>query len=302
MNDLLNIGLYGLTAGSQYALVALGFSLIYSVLGIIHFAHGNLVAVGAYVCWLFSVGGLSLPLPIAAVIAMAVTGAISLVLGRYVLMPAKAESNAVALVAAIGLAFVLQSALSLFFSGEAKAFTSSATAAPLPFLPAKWIHAVTLVLSLLLLSLLWFGLLKRTTFGIETRACASNPVAALRFGLRRKLVFGAAFFVSGAFAALAGVLVGLDDQMITPEIGFTLGLRAFAASLIGSIGNVPGAIAGAFLLGMIENVIAHIVYSLPGMMEFSALFSKDVTALLLLVLILAWKPRGLFAPSFEPRP
>jgi branched-chain amino acid transport system permease protein len=302
MDTATNILIFSLVTGSQYALVVLGYSLIYSVLGFMNFAHGDLVAVGAYIAWVLSVGWLHLPFPVAAAMCILFTGLLSLIIGRLVLIPANRRSGMTALVTAIGLSMILQSTLSLVFSGEAKAFRVPVMGEFLMGLPVKKVHLFTFALAIVLLGGLWFGLLKRTNIGLEMRACACNPDSASRLGLRRERVFGWAFFISGAFAAVAGLLKGMDDQIINPSMGFALGIRAFAACLVGSIGSLGGAVAGAFLLGFAENGLTYLMVSWPPLQPIAPVVTKDAVALLLLVGVLAWKPRGLFAPTYEPRP
>ena len=302
MTTLLHAIGYGLLAGCLYALVALGYSLIYSVLRFVNFAHGDLLTLGAYLCWFLSYR-LGLPFPVALVCASGITGLLSMAVGLLVLVPARRRSAMGALVAAIGISVVLQNLIALTFTPDAQPFYASSapvTVPPLP--PFKAVHLVMFFGTLLGLGLLWFVFLKRTSAGVEIRACASNPQAATLQGLRRGRAFALVFLLSGALAALAGIAKAMDDTLLTPTLGYALGLRAFIASVIGGINDLRGAIAGAFLLGLVENLALAALLSCTALASCEAAISKDAIALVLLVGALLVRPRGLFAASMEERP
>src|ERR1039458_2127327 len=166
----------------------------------------------------------------------------------------------------------------------------------------KWLHVATLLGGLVSLTALWLLFFRRSLLGLEIRACASNPQAAQILGLRRDHVFTVVFFLSGVFAAPAGIVVGLDDRVVVPTLGFGLGLRAFVASVLGGIRSLGGAVAGGFLLGMLENVVAVAVLKVPLLAPHAAALSKDTIALVVLGIVLVWRPRGLFDYGAEGRP
>ena len=302
MNSFYDILAYGLISGSSYAIVALGYSLIYSVLGVINFAHGDLLTVGAYLCWFLGSGGVGLPLPLAIVIALSLTSLFAFCLGRFCIIPAAKRSGIAALVISIGISIIIQNAISLSFTSDALPFYPSLSETTAGVFPFKPVHVVMLVFSLLALAIVWFYFLKRTKIGMEVRACVSNPKAAYIFGLRKSTVFGVVFLLSGFFAAIAGIMKGFDDQIIVPTMGFSLGLRAFIASVIGGITDYRGAIAGAFILGFVENLSTFALLTVPVLSHLAPLVSKDAIALVLLLLVLLWKPKGLFSASYEQRP
>ncbi|MFC1539877.1 branched-chain amino acid ABC transporter permease [Gemmatimonadota bacterium] len=303
MDSLLNALSYGAVAGAIYASVALGYALIYSILGFVNFAHGDLLAVGAYLCWFLGSAVLGLPLVLCILIAAIGTGLISLCLGKFVLVPARTRSTMTALVAAIGLSLAIQSVVSLVFTPDAKAFYSGlAISTGNPVLSFTPLHLTILVGTLGALAVTWFLFFKRSSLGIEIRACASNPTAARILGLRRGRAFGIVFFLSGVLAGIAGIAKGLDDQIIVPTMGFALGIRAFIASVIGGVKNFKGAIGGAFVLGMLENLAIFLVLSVPQFGILAAVVSKDTIALIVLTGVLLWRPQGVFDRKVESRP
>jgi branched-chain amino acid transport system permease protein len=296
--------LNGLIAGSLYAVVALGYSLVYSVLGFINFAHGDFLAVGVYLCLALGIGPLGLPIAVCIPVAMLATGLLSAAVGRALLIPASRRSSLSALLVAIGVSVVLQSALAAIFTSEATPFYAGHPVGRqvASWLPIKWLHVATLLSAVGSLAILWLVFFRRSLIGLEIRACASNPRAARNLGLRREYVFTIAFFISGLFAALAGISAGLDDGLIVPTLGFSLGLRAFVASVLGGIRSLGGAVAGGLLLGMLENLMALAVLKIPWLEPHAALFSKDTVALVVLGIALMWRPRGLFDRGLETRP
>ena len=301
MDGFQNALFFGLVSGSLYAIVALGYSLIYSVLRFVNFAHGDLLAVGAYFCWILGRDVLGLPVIPSIVISVLMTGGISYLIGVTVLIPARKRSAMTALVVAIGISIIIQNLISLTCTSDARSFYSNLNLGQF-FGLFTIVHILTLLVSMASLALLWWWFLKRTDTGIEVRACASNPKAAYHWGLRRDRTFGIVFFISGIFAGLAGIAIGLDNQIITPTMGFSFGIRAFIASVIGGITNLWGAVAGAFILGITENLVVYILLATPSLSWLGSYVSKDATALILLIIVMLWKPKGLFSQNLEARP
>jgi branched-chain amino acid transport system permease protein len=304
MTPILTILFYGIITGSLYALVALGYSLIYSILRFVNFAHGEMITIGVYLCWFFGSSSLRLPLPLAIILSVLMTGVVSFLLGKAFLIPARRHSSMTALVVAIGISIIIQNLISLLFESDSKPFYPIVQTQKIlaPELPFKLMHLGILFLSLFFLGIVWFVFLKGTRIGLEIRGCASNPRAAYIYGLRQNHVYSIGFFLSGVFAAFAGIAIGFDTQIIIPTMGFSFGLRAFIACVIGGITNLVGAITGAFILGILENFIVYLMLSISFIAPIGSVLSKDVIALILLALVLMWKPRGLFGVSYESRP
>jgi len=294
--------LYALVAGTLYSLVVLGYSLIYSVLGYVNFAHGEMLTISVYLCWLFNNLGFNVVLSIS--LSIVLCGLISFLLGKYLMVPARRRSASSALIVAIGISIIVQNIIALLFNADAKAFFPNRFNQnfTLVSVQLKLVSLFSIILALALLFITWYGLFKKTRIGLEIRACASNSLASYMFGLRQRKVFGLVFFISGIFAGLAGIAIGLDNHIITPTMGFAFGLRAFIASVIGGINNFKGAIAGAFILGLTENLLLYSVLSFPFLNFLAPIFSKDIIAIIVLTIALFYKPTGLFTKQIELRP
>ncbi len=294
--------LYALVAGTLYSLVVLGYSLIYSVLGYVNFAHGEMLTISVYLCWLFNNLGFNVLLSIS--LSVILCGFIAFLLGKYLMVPARRRSASSALIVAIGISIIVQNIIALLFNADAKAFFPNQFNQNFILLNVqlKLVSLFSIIIAFGLLFITWYGLLKRTRIGLEIRACASNSLASNMFGLRQRKVFGLVFFISGIFAGLAGIAIGLDNHIITPTMGFAFGLRAFIASVIGGINNFKGAIAGAFILGLAENLLLYAVLSISFLNFLAPIFSKDIIAIFLLTIALFYKPTGLFTKKIELRP
>ena len=299
---MVEILLYALVAGTLYSLVVLGYSLIYSVLGYVNFAHGEMLTISVYLCWLFNILGFNIFLSIS--LSIILCGVIAFLLGKCLMVPARRRSTSAALIVTIGISIIIQNIIALLFNADAKAFFPNQFNQNFTLLNVqlKLVSLYSIIIAFILLFITWYGLFKRTRIGLEIRACASNSLASYMFGLRQRQVYGLVFFISGVFAGLAGIAIGLDNHIITPTIGFAFGLRAFIASVIGGINNFKGAIAGAFILGLTENLLLYAVLSFPFLNFLAPIFSKDIIAIIVLTIALFYKPTGLFTKKIELRP
>jgi branched-chain amino acid transport system permease protein len=286
----------GLTLGSVYALIALGYSMVYGILRLLNFAHGDIYAVGAYlgygvyVLLAVELAGL---LPAAAVIALMLVvamvgaGAASIAVERFAYRPLRQAPRIAPLISALGVSFILQSLLQITVSPRPLSYASGL------LIPIDAgvvvgdvnIHATRLlVISVTLVLMIALAyLIQRTRLGRAMRAVAMDMDAAAMMGVNVNAVIVAAFFIGAALAGVAGVLAGLVFFSIRHTMGFLAGLKGFTAAVIGGIGSIPGAALGGLLLGMTEAFAS--VY-------ISATF-KDLFAFLLLVIVLLIKPTGL---------
>jgi len=277
---ILQAVLYGLVTGSVYALVALGYSLIFGVLRFINFAHGEMMTLGAYVTIVLV--SANVPLLWAALAAIVLVALFGMAIERVVYRPLRGMSGAAPLLTAIGLSVLLQNAMALAFGNNPRAFSSSLsdTSVRLLGLSLTPLHvAIPLVVAAVMLVLL--VVFKRTTIGRFVRASADNPqlAAALGFDVNRASSF--TFLLSSGLAALAGIMVAMDVHIMMPNTGFSFGIKAFIATVLGGIGSIPGAVIGGLALGVIENL------------GFLALPSKDAVAFIVLILVLLIRPAGL---------
>ena len=301
---LLQQTINGLSLGAMYALLALGFTLIYGILELINFSHFNVFMVGSFIAmWTLQSFGLSgqsiiltgLPLVGVLVAAFAVTmlasGALGVAIERVSLRPLRGITGPAAMITTIGVSYILFNIILVGVGADAKNFPN-----PLP--PLRW-HVGGAVLelrevliwavSLLLMAGLWL-FVQKSRLGKAMRATAQDPEAARMMGVDVDRVIMTAFFLGSALAGAGGLIFGLYYNFTSFIIGFTAGLRAFTAAVLGGIGNVPGAMIGGILIGLIE--------AYGG--QFIATEWADVIIFSILVLVLVFRPAGLFgrlAPS-----
>jgi len=291
---LLQQTINGLSLGAMYALLALGFTLVYGILELINFSHFNVFMVGSFVAMAtlqaFGLNGQQViltGLPLAGVllvafaVTMTVSGALGVLIERLSLRPLRNVKGPAAMITTIGVSYILFNVVLLYEGADAKNF-------PNP-MPAVRFHLGGAVLDLrvvliwIVASLLMAGLwlfVQKSRIGKAMRATAQDPEAARMMGVEVDRVIITAFFLGSALAGAGGLIFGLYYNFI----GFTAGLRAFTAAVLGGIGNVPGAMVGGLIIGMIE--------AMGG--QFIATAWTDVIIFSILVLVLVFKPAGLF--------
>ncbi len=288
----------GLTLGSIYALVALGYTMVYGIMELINFAHGDVVMVGA-------LAGLSV---IAFLVGQgwpafwAVTAGVLLALAACMLLgwgiervayrPLRKAPKLAPLITAIGLSIVLQQVSALLWGRGYLSFP-----AILPTTSLSWngviltgIQAVIIVLALLLMAGL-LVLVQRTSLGRAMRATAQNPAVAQLMGVNTDRIIALTFVLGSALAAVAGVMVVAYYNVGHYTMGFMLGLKAFTAAVLGGIGNLAGAVLGGLLLGVVEAMGAGYIGDLTG--GYFGSNYKDVFAFLVLIAVLVLHPNGL---------
>jgi branched-chain amino acid transport system permease protein len=296
----------------MYALIALGYTMVYGVLEFINFAHSEIFVLGAFVgvevlLLLQSAGQLSTLHPVFILLlvimtAMIVSGVAAMALERVAYRPLQGAPRLVALISAIGASFFLQDGLRLFESLWRNTFylnypTMDVLEKALPLtvnlvIPVKSL----LVIGTALLTLVGLHVfVNRTKMGTAIRAVAQDPETASLMGVAVNRVIALTFFVGGALGGLAGVLFGLHYSLINPYSGFIPGMKAFTAAVLGGIGNIPGAVLGGMMLGLLEAFAASYL-SLLTDGAFGAEY-KDVVAFLVLILILIFRPRGLLGET-----
>jgi branched-chain amino acid transport system permease protein len=302
----------GIVLGFMYALIALGYTMVYGVLEFINFAHSEIFVLGAFVgvevmLLLQSAGFLGAVHPAAVILlviamGMLVSGIAALTLERVAYRPLLGGPRLVALISAIGASFFLQDALRLFESLWRNTFylnypsiellDHGISLGPNLVIPVKSLLVIGTAL-LTLAGLHFF--VNRTKVGMGIRAVAQDPDTASLMGVPVKRVIALTFFVGGALGGLAGVLFGIHYSLINPYSGFIPGMKAFTAAVLGGIGNIPGAVVGGMLLGLLEAFAASYL-SLMTDGAFGAEY-KDVVAFLVLILILICRPSGLLGET-----
>jgi branched-chain amino acid transport system permease protein len=302
----------GIVLGFMYALIALGYTMVYGVLEFINFAHSEIFVLGAFVgvevLLLLQSAGLLATLNPAVILllvivtGMTISGLAAMTLERIAYRPLMGGPRLVALISAIGASFFLQDGLRLFESLWRNTFYLNYPS--LDFLDRNLPISATLVIPvksllvivtaiLTLLGLHFF--VNRTRMGMAIRAVAQDPDTASLMGVPVNRVIALTFFVGGALGGLAGVLFGIHYSLVNPYSGFIPGMKAFTAAVLGGIGNIPGAMVGGMLLGLLEAFAASYLSILTDG-AFGAEY-KDVVAFVVLIAILIFRPKGLLGEA-----
>jgi branched-chain amino acid transport system permease protein len=282
MAELLQFVFSGLTVGAIYALVALGFTLIYKASDIINFAQGEFVMLGGMTTVFAAQAGL--PLPVAALIAVIVTTAIGLALHRFAVAPARGASPVALIMITIGASIFLRGVAQIVFDKRFHSLPSLFGGDPIKFGGAAILpqSLVVLASATVIVTLLWL-FIDRTMLGKAVIATAANRLAARLIGVDTRSIVDFSFAVSAAIGAIAGILI-TPIALTSYDAGTLLALKGFAAAMLGGIGSAPGAVIGGLVIGMIEAMSAG---------YFSSNY-KDAVAFLIILVVLIFIPQGLF--------
>lgn len=282
----------GLIAGGIYALVGLGFTVIYGTVRFFHFAHGAIYAVGAYMAWL-AVGRLGIPLIPSVLLACLVAGAFGVLIDFAVYRPLRARKspNLVYLLASFGVFVFLNNALQFIFGADIKSLRSGSVSEGRHFLGAVITDIqIVILVACLLLALTLIVFVKATRLGKAIRAVADDPVAASLVGIHSERIIRTSFFLGSVLAGAAGILVSLETN-IEPTMGLNAVLKGIIAAVIGGMGSIPGALLGGLIIGLAENL---------GIYGISAGW-KDAIAFTILVVFMLFRPGGIFGRESEIR-
>ena len=284
MSSFVDYTVNGLVIGNIYALLAVGLALIFGVSNLINFAHGSVYTIGAYVGWA-CVTFLHTPLPVTIAIVVLACGLLGVAIERIGLRPLQGSARIAPLLATIGISFVLDQLVQLICRPEPRALPS-----PLPdwriAIGGGSIGALDLLIAGVGLAsaAALFGFLKYTKLGWAVRATAQDREAALQMGVDVDRVNSTVFAIASALGGLSGLLVGMYYNHIDPGMSFQATLKGVVAQVIGGVGNVPGAVLGSLVLGLIESY---------GIALFGTTY-RNLFAFVLLIAILVWRPNGLF--------
>jgi branched-chain amino acid transport system permease protein len=281
-----------MSLGSIYALVAIGLAIVFSILRLINFAHGEIVMLGAFFTWYWT--DIGVPFALACVLGIACTILAGVLIERIAYRPMRNAPEVSLLLTSLGVSIAVRNSATMIFGEQVQKFPTPARMEDqVRFLGAdvKITNLVTIGLALSLLVLLtWF--VTRTHMGMAMRATAENPTAARLMGININVVVVMAFVIGSALAAVAGILWGARVGRIEPLMGFVPVLKAFVATVIGGFGSIPGAVLGAFILGFGEIFfVALVPDSVSGY--------RDAFVFAALILILLIRPQGLLG-STEP--
>jgi branched-chain amino acid transport system permease protein len=290
----------GIVLGAIYALVALGYTMVYGILGLINFAHGEVVMVGAMVALTVIQGllsaGVGLPASLVVALGLAAAIAVCMALGftieRVAYRPLRRSPRLAALITAIGVSILLQNAAMIIWGRQYHSFPGLLPATPHQVGGAT-VNDLQIIIVLLacaiMAGLTW--LVHRTRLGRAMRATSQNPEVAGLMGVDINTVISITFVIGSALAAVAGLMVSAYYGIAHYYMGFMLGLKAFTAAVLGGIGNLGGAMLGGLLLGIIESLGAGYIGPLTG--GFLGSHYQDVFAFLVLILVLVFRPSGL---------
>jgi len=296
----------GLVLGSIYALVALGYTMVYGILGLINFAHGDIVMVGALVA-LTAVGllaGSALPPMVILLIALAASAIVCISIGvtveRVAYRPLRRAPRLAPLITAIGVSILIQYSAALIWGKQYISMPELFKTTEIRIGGAQFTDMqayIFLLACAVMAALLWF--MKSSRLGRAMRATEQNPDIASLMGVDTNRIIAFTFLLGSAIGALAGVMVVLYYGLGHYFMGFMLGLKAFTAAVLGGIGNVAGAMLGGLLLGLIESMAAGYIGDLTGGLLGSNY--RDIFAFLVLVMVLVLKPSGLMGQRVSER-
>lgn len=282
MAELLQFVFSGLTVGAIYALVALGFTLIYKASDIINFAQGEFVMLGGMITVFVAHAGV--PLPLAALFAIVATTAIGLALHRFAIEPARGATPVALIMITIGASIFLRGTAQIVFDRRFHSLPPLFGADPIQFGGAAILpqSLVVLASATAIVIVLWL-FIERTIFGKAVIATAANRLAARLIGVDTRRIVAFSFAISAAIGAIAGVLI-TPIALTSYDVGTLLALKGFAAAMLGGIGSAPGAVVGGILIGMFEALAAGYLSS----------NYKDAVAFLIILVVLVVIPQGLF--------
>ncbi len=308
METLIQQVINGLVLGSMYALVALGYTMVYGIINLINFAHGEVLMVGALTSW--SIIGLmkeSMPgtpgwliLLIALLIACVVAATLNFVIEKVAYRPLRNSPKLAPLITAIGMSILLQTLAMIVWKPNFKPYPNLLPAVPFNVGGAVITTTQILILGMTAVSLaILMWLVNATKLGRAMRATAENPRVASLMGVKPDMVISATFLIGAVLAAIAGVMWAANYGTVNHTMGFLPGLKAFTAAVFGGIGNLAGAVVGGILLGLIESIGAGYIGTLTGGVLGS--HYSDIFAFIVLIIVLTLRPSGLLGERVADR-
>ncbi len=281
----------GLQTGSVYALIALGYSMVYGIILLLNFAHGDIIMVGAYTAWLFMVNFSQSPI-IAIIAAILVCTLLGVLIEKIAYTPLRQAPRLSLLITAIGISFLLENLAQLIFGAGAKPLPKIASfpSVNVGSVSISGTAVVTLlvsVVSMILLNLL----IKKSKMGKAMRAVSEDTGAAQLMGININKTISFTFAVGSALAGIGSVLYSAAYPQASPTMGSMLGLKAFVAAVLGGIGSVPGAVIGGFCIGIAE----------AGASAIGLSAWKDAVVFLILIIVLIVKPTGLLGRNLQEK-
>ena len=298
----------GLVLGSMYALVALGYTMVYGIIGLINFAHGEVLMVGALTSWTI-IGLMKDAMPsapgwlillVSLIIACTVAGILNLIIEKVAYRPLRNSPKLAPLITAIGMSLLLQTLAMIIWKPNYKPYPTLLPSVPFDIGGAVITPTQVLILGMTAVSLaLLMWLVNYTKLGRAMRATAENPRVAALMGVKPDMVISATFLIGAVLAAIAGVMWAANYGTVQHSMGFLPGLKAFTAAVFGGIGNLAGAVVGGILLGLIESLGAGYIGPLTGGVVGS--HYSDIFAFIVLIVVLTLRPSGLLGERVADR-
>ncbi|MEK4253919.1 branched-chain amino acid ABC transporter permease [Ureibacillus sp. FSL K6-2830] len=281
----------GISLGSIYALIALGYTMVYGIIKLINFAHGDVFMLGAFIGF-FAITRWEMGFIPALIIAMVVCSIIGMIIERVAYKRLRNATRIAALTTAIGVSFLIEYTMIFFRGATPEAYPQVLPQTNINILGAN-INSQTifiLVVTIILMILLQF-IVHKTKIGKAMRAVSHDADAARLMGINVDNTISATFAIGSALAGAAGVIFGSYYTRIDPLMGVLPGLKTFIAAVLGGIGSIPGAMVGGFILGIIETIVSAVGYSLW----------RDAAAFIILILILILRPAGIFGKNIREK-
>lgn len=280
MQQLIN----GLSLGSIYALLALGYTMIYGIIKIIHFAHGDVYMLGAFFGY-YTINVWHFNFIMALFGSMIFCALVGMLIEFVAYRPLRHSSRIAVLITAIGVSYFLENGMSVLFSGDTRDFPQVIKQVNYEWFGIRITNIQLLIFATTIILMIILQLIvKKTKMGRAMRAAAADPVAAELMGININGTISFVFAIGSAMAGAAGVLIGLYYNSIEPTMGLTPGIKAFVTAVVGGVGSIPGAAVGAVIIGCLESLMQAI--------GFSAF--KDAAVYVVLIIVLLFLPAGLF--------
>jgi branched-chain amino acid transport system permease protein len=293
MEQLFQQLINGISLGSIYALIALGYTMVYGIINLINFAHGDIYMMGAYVGFAMTTF-LHLGFFPSLLISMIACGILGVIIEKVAYKPVRNSTRIAALITAISVSLFLEYIMVYFVKPDTRTFPNVLPEKSVTFLNGKVVmdskNIYIIIITIVLMILLQY-VVNKTKIGKSMRAVSIDKEAAQLMGINVNKTISYTFAIGSALAGAAGVLVGIYYNSINPLMGVTPGIKAFVAAVIGGIGIIPGAVIGGFFLGMIETVVS----ALGGSMF------KDAVAFAILIIVLLIRPNGILGKKIQEK-